>query len=646
MIRKSGILLILSILGLFLAYCTKDKDNPVGATNQVIISTSDIQGLSSDSCWSGGSIQSDGGDSVTERGVCWATVDSPLITIHDRTNDGRGVGTYKSLMKPMKPSTTYYARAYLKNAQGTIYGRVVTFKTPSRVPTVLTDPAAAITHISANVGGNVTSDGGATIIQRGIYWSETNTQPNKNDSTLVIGTGTGPFSGSLTRLKGNRTYYIRAWASNSVGLAIATNVINFTTQAPKLPVLGTVTASNITWSTASASSSVISNEGSDISQYGFCWSKFPNPTVSVPDKNIISSNILGNFSTNLNALSAGATYYLRAFALNDAGYGYSSNSVSFTTLGLTIPKVSLSQAMEMGTNKGYAAGIVSEDGGATVTSRGFLISTTSPPPINGTSMLATGTGIGAFNADLFPLSAGTTYFVRAFAVNSIGMALSPEIRSFQTRPPDLPVVTTNFGMLSGLSATSVSLGGSVLSDGNGIVTDRGICYGLNTAPTISGSRVVMGSGLGTFSGTVTGLTPDRTYYYRAYAINASGPAYGGQAAFLTPMATPVLTTPNSGVVIGCCTRTFSWSQVNGADRYEIQFSRSSLFTSAALNITNCSGGASLVAGFTNWAYANTTAFCLSTGGSGNNGLWYWRVRALNSNNASVWSQPNTFNYSW
>jgi hypothetical protein len=628
-----------------LVTCTKDQKIPLGATNRVLISTADVQSVTSDSSLGGGNILSDGGDSVMERGVCWATVDTPLATSNERTIDGRGKGGYTSLIKPLKPNTTYYVRAYLKNAQGVIYGRSLSFRTPSRVPTVVTDPATSITHVSANVGGNITSDGGATIVQRGVYWSETNPSPNRNDSILVVGNGLGSFSGLLSRLKGGRTYYVRAWASNSVGIGFAPNVVSFTTQPPKIPILGPTTAGSVAWITADANSSLISNEGSEITQYGFCWSRQPNPTVAVPDKRTATGNISGTFTLPISGLSPNTTYHVRAFALNEAGYGYSALSFQFTTLAQTVPKVTLTQVNATGTREGIASALVSDDGGSAVTSRGVFVNTTNPPGVNSPSYSSSGGGIGAFNVTINSLAAGVRYYVRAYAVNNIGVGLSPETLSFQTLPPSIPTVTTNTAIQSGLGPTSVVAGGTVVSDGTGIVSERGICFGLNSLPDISGNRVVMGSGLGNFSGTLTGLTPDTRYFYRAYAINGGGAGYGSVSSFVTLLQAPVLSSPASSAVVNCCTRTFAWTQVLGATRYEIQISKNNAFTNP-LNIGVCGGATVLTAGFTNWAFTSTNSFCINTGSNINNGIWYWRVRALNDNNSSDWSAVNNFSYSW
>ncbi|GAH95749.1 unnamed protein product, partial [marine sediment metagenome] len=71
-----------------------------------------------------------------------------------------------------------------------------------------------ITSTSATVGGNVTSEGGATVTERGICWS-TSENPETTGTKLQIGSGTGTFSTSLTGLSACTTYYIKAYAINS-----------------------------------------------------------------------------------------------------------------------------------------------------------------------------------------------------------------------------------------------------------------------------------------------------------------------------------------------------------------------------------------------------------------------------------------------
>ncbi len=86
------------------------------------------------------------------------------------------------------------------------------------VPIVTTTAIDDITETTASSGGNVTSDGGAAVTDRGVCWS-TGSMPTTADSHTSDGSGTGIFASSITGLTGGLTYYVRAYAINSVGTA-------------------------------------------------------------------------------------------------------------------------------------------------------------------------------------------------------------------------------------------------------------------------------------------------------------------------------------------------------------------------------------------------------------------------------------------
>ena len=81
-----------------------------------------------------------------------------------------------------------------------------------------------------------------------------------------------------------------------------------------------------------------------------------------------------------------------------------------------------------------------------------------------------------------------------------------------------PSVSSN--SVSGISTSGATGNGNVTFDGNTTVTSRGICYSTSSNPTTSSSKVTSGSGTGSFSASLTGLSPNTTYYYRAYDINS------------------------------------------------------------------------------------------------------------------------------
>ncbi|MET4106732.1 LamG-like jellyroll fold domain-containing protein [Hymenobacter sp. UYP22] len=95
-----------------------------------------------------------------------------------------------------------------------------------------------------------------------------------------------------------------------------------------------------------------------------------------------------------------------------------------------------------------------------------------------------------------------------------------------------PTVTT--ATPTSVASNSAVLGGNVTADGGATVTERGVVYSsTNTTPTISNTKDTNGSGTGTFSETIAGLTPGTTYYVRAYAINSVGTSYGAVQTFST-----------------------------------------------------------------------------------------------------------------
>ncbi|MDP3451369.1 MAG: FISUMP domain-containing protein [Bacteroidales bacterium] len=103
-----------------------------------------------------------------------------------------------------------------------------------------------------------------------------------------------------------------------------------------------------------------------------------------------------------------------------------------------------------------------------------------------------------------------------------------------------PTVTTN--SISEITSTSAKSGGNVTSDGGATVTSRGVCWGTDQNPTISGAKTTDGSGSGSFVSQISGLSPGVTYYIRAYAVNSAGTSYGSQLSFSTGASAPTVTT--------------------------------------------------------------------------------------------------------
>ena len=181
------------------------------------VTTTDVTDITQNTAVSGGNVTDDGGAAVTARGVCWSKDPNPTID-NSFISNGNGTGSFTIEISGLTSATTYYVRAYATNSEGTSYGEQKTFTTLQNIelPTVTTTIVTNVTSTTATSGGNVTDDGGATVIARGVCWS-TSPDPTIDDNKTSDGNGTGAFTSQLTNLTHSTTYYIRAYATNSGG---------------------------------------------------------------------------------------------------------------------------------------------------------------------------------------------------------------------------------------------------------------------------------------------------------------------------------------------------------------------------------------------------------------------------------------------
>lgn len=172
-------------------------------------------------------------------------------------------------------------------------------------------------------------------------------------------------------------------------------------------------------------------------------------------------------------------------------------------------------------------GEVTDEGGSSVTDRGFIYGKQGEARPD---TMYCGNGGGEFPTRLTGLEPNTTYNCTAFARNDAGMAYSGKA-TFTTLPMAQSDLTTMEP--TGIGHTHATCGGYVNSDGGSEVTERGVCWATTQNPTTNDSHLSNGSGTGEFSVEITGLTANTTYHVRAYAVNEKGTAYGDDVTFRT-----------------------------------------------------------------------------------------------------------------
>ena len=301
---------------------------------------------------------------------------------------------------------------------------------------------------------------------------------------------------------------------------------SFTTKAIVVPTITTSSATNISYTSATVGGNVTSHGGAGVTERGVVYSTSQNPTTD--NTKITSGSGLGVFTCIISGLNENTTYYVRAYAVNPKGTAYGEEK-SFTTKAIVVPTIITSSATNISYTSATVGGNVTDDGGASITERGIVYSTSQHPTIDD-SKISSGSGLGTYTCKLTELQDGVTYYVRAYAVNSKAIAYGEEI-SFATKAIVKPSITT--GSAKNISSTSATVDGNVTSDGGASVTERGVVYSTNQNPTIENSIVTSGGGLGAFTCQLTELQSGVTYYARSYATNKKGTTYGNSIQFTT-----------------------------------------------------------------------------------------------------------------
>ena len=540
-------ILFTTLISILLLYsCTEEFDYGKSENAVKTLESSDI--LQTTAVVSG-TVITDNGASLTARGICYSTSNNPTISGPKKPDTQATLGSFTCTLSNLSPSTMYFARAYATNSYGTAYGSEISFTTQAATIPIIasTTEPSFITQISASSGGLITNSGASNITSRGVCYSNTSANPTIANSKTNDGTGIGQYTSSLTNLSPNTIYYIRAYATNGVGTAYG-DAKSFRTTSATIPIVSSTTAASfITQTTAISGGNVTSESGASVISRGVCWSNTTS-TPTILNSKTIDGTGLSTFTSSLTSLTPGTTYYVRAYATNSVGTAYGP-VIFFTTVAATIPTgVTTSTISSITQTTATSGGNITNDGGASVTSRGVCWSNITSSPTITNSKTVDGIGIGTFTSSLTALLSNTTYYVRAYATNSAGTSYG-SVRSFTTSSATIPTgVTTN--SISSTTQTTASGGGSVSSDGGAAITSRGVCWSNTTSsPSINNSATNNGSGIGSFTSSLTGLTANTTYYVRAYATNSAGTSYGAAISFTTLAPTPVVGQSYQGGIV-------------------------------------------------------------------------------------------------
>ena len=201
----------------------------VKAYKSVNIITLDAADITTNSAVLRGSINLDG-KSITEKGFVVYT-DENSVTEYDVA--GNEIGEFSCQISELEDGAVYYYKAYMIVADEMFYGEEKSFTTLEEIvitiPEVVTVSVTEVTENTAILTGEVVSDGGAEVVERGFIWNDHyDGEGSIEDFIVEVGSGVGVFTYQLTGLQQNTEYYFLAYAINSEGEALGQNIY-FTT---------------------------------------------------------------------------------------------------------------------------------------------------------------------------------------------------------------------------------------------------------------------------------------------------------------------------------------------------------------------------------------------------------------------------------
>lgn len=384
------------------------------------VTTGQISRKSAESLTLAGQITKDGGAPVEEYGICWST-QTPVKDQKDASRKSLPGGEkytlpldYEISVDALKKETQYYLCAFARNSAGTNYGEEIAVTTTSGLGTVTTLKPSEIKAESAVSGGLIHPDdrGEGEISARGVYLIQVATGVKDSVPSAMQ---TDSFVCELSGLEPGASYYVQAFVSNAFGTFVGDRK-TFTTTSGK-PTVASLVKEATGYTDATFRAEVTDAGDAPVGVRGFCYGTEENPEVGKSDT-IRCGSGAGSFLGTIQGLESQKKYYVRAFAENEYGVGYSDETISVVTKS-EAPTLLTGEVRNPHDGMVTIGMEVVDEGLSPVITAGICWSTNARPTReNGTLVPLSSGGTGTFEGTISELRGGSTYYFRAYAISS------------------------------------------------------------------------------------------------------------------------------------------------------------------------------------------------------------------------------------
>lgn len=521
-----------------------------GVNDAPVVTSGAVSAITQTTATVAGTITSTGCSVVTGYGIEYSTTTGFTNGTGTQVSASNlSSGAFSADLTGLVTGTTYFFHAWATNSAGTSYSTEGSFTTATPDPQILVTALTSFGDVclTTTAGPNSFTITGTNLTAADITvgaldgYSYSTTSAGVYTSSLTLTQTGGSFS-QVVFVKltaGTVQSYNGVIVVNGGGVAAPVDVAASGAGVNTPASLTTGAASLLTYNSATLAGSITATGCTNVTAYGIEYSSTDNFTPGAGTQ-VVSSNLSsGAFSSALSGLTPTTVYYYRAYATNAGGTAYGTQQ-TFTTAAVPI-SLTATALTAFGTACIYS----------TVGPNSFTI--------NGAFLTNANINVGPFTGYSFSATAGGTY-TPSLSLTQTGGTYSQEVfvkfnpTAVQNYNGNIPVsgggfastvnvpvsgsgvnttATVTTGATTSLTTQSALVAGQVVTEGCSAVTGYGVEWsGINGFVNGSGTRVA-GTGIasGNFTVALTGLVQGATYYYKTYAVNNGGTAYGAQQTF-------------------------------------------------------------------------------------------------------------------